>query len=200
MSSFVTGFAVCASLIIAIGAQNAFLLRQAVRGEHIHALVLLFAVCDAVLITAGVAGGAALLDATPWLLPAVRWVGAGFLVGYGLLAARRALHAGVLVAATGRQPSTRRAALLTGLAFTILNPHVYLDTVLLIGSIGAAQPAGGKLPFVLGATGASVAWFTLIGVTGRRLAPVLARRAVWRAIEAVTAAIMFAAAWSLITR
>ena len=199
MSSFVTGFAVCASLIAAIGAQNAFLLRQAVRGEHIRALVLLFAVCDAVLITAGVAGGAALLDATPWLLPAVRWLGAAFLVGYGLLAARRALRAGVLVAATGG-PSSRRAALLTGLAFTILNPHVYLDTVLLIGSIGAAQPAGGKLPFVLGATGASVTWFTLIGVTGRRLAPLLARRAVWRGIEAVTATIMFIAAWSLITR
>jgi L-lysine exporter family protein LysE/ArgO len=197
MSSFVTGFAVCASLIAAIGAQNAFLLRQAVRGEHVGPLVLLFAACDAVLITAGVAGGAALLDATPWLLPAVRWVGAAFLVGYGLLAARRALRAGALVAATGG-PSSRRAALLTGLAFTILNPHVYLDTVLLIGSIGAAQPAGGKLPFVLGATGASVAWFTLIGVTGRRLAPVLARRAVWRAIEAVTAAIMFAAAYALV--
>jgi L-lysine exporter family protein LysE/ArgO len=198
MSSLVTGFAVCASLIVAIGAQNAFLLRQAVRGEHIRALVVLFAVCDAMLITAGVAGGAALLDATPWLLPLVQWGGAGFLISYGLLAARRALRAGALVAATGTRPSSRRAALLTGLAFTILNPHVYLDTVLLIGSIGAAQPAGGKLPFVLGATGASVAWFTLIGVTGRRLAPILARPAVWRAIDAVTAAIMFAAAYALL--
>jgi L-lysine exporter family protein LysE/ArgO len=197
MSSLLTGFAVCASLIVAIGAQNAFLLRQAVRGEHLRALVILFAVCDALLITTGVAGGAALLGATPWLLPVVRITGAAFLIGYGLLAARRAFQAGALVAASGG-PSSRRAALLTGLAFTLLNPHVYLDTVLLIGSIGASQPAGGKLPFVLGATGASVAWFALIGTMGRRLAPLLARPAVWRGIEAATAAIMFMAAYALI--
>src|SRR5687767_4976655 len=95
--SFPTGFGVCASLIVAIGAQNAFLLRQAVRGEHVLPLVVLFAVCDALLITAGVAGGAAVLGATPWLLPVVRWAGAGFLVAYGILAVRRAVRPGALV-------------------------------------------------------------------------------------------------------
>jgi L-lysine exporter family protein LysE/ArgO len=196
--SFPTGFGVCASLIVAIGAQNAFLLRQAVRGEHVLPLVILFAACDALLITAGVAGGAAVLGATPWLLPVVRWAGAGFLVTYGILAVRRAVRPGALVAAAGRRPSSARAVILTGGAFTVLNPHVYLDTVLLVGSIGAAQPAGGKLPFVLGATCASISWFTLIGIAGRRLAPVMARPAVWRGLEAMTAAIMFGTAFALV--
>jgi L-lysine exporter family protein LysE/ArgO len=196
--SLPTGFGVCASLIVAIGAQNAFLLRQAIRDEHVLPLVVLFAACDALLITAGVSGGAALLGATPWLLPVARWAGAGFLAAYGILAVRRAIRPGALVAATDRRPSSVRAALLTGLAFTVLNPHVYLDTVLLIGSIGASQPEGGKLPFVLGAIGASVSWFALIGVAGRRLAPFMARPAVWRGLEATTAVIMFATALALI--
>lgn len=195
--SFSTGFGICASLIVAIGAQNAFLLRQAVRGEHVIPLVLLFGACDAILITAGVTGGAALLSATPWLLPVIRWAGAGFLAVYGLLAVRRAIRPGALVAATGRRSASARAVILTGLAFTLLNPHVYLDTVLLVGSIGAAQPDGGKLPFVLGATCASAAWFSLIGIAGSRLAPVMARPAVWRGLEAMTAAIMFVTAFAL---
>jgi L-lysine exporter family protein LysE/ArgO len=196
--SFSTGFGVCASLIIAIGAQNAFLLRQAVRGEHVTPLVLLFTACDAILIAAGVTGGAALLSATPWLLPIVRWSGAAFLVAYGLLALRRAAHPAALIPTHARRATSARAAILTGLAFTLLNPHVYLDTVLLVGSIGAAQPTGAKLPFVLGATSASATWFTLVGLAGRRLAPLLARPAIWRAIEATTAAIMFLAALTLI--
>jgi L-lysine exporter family protein LysE/ArgO len=195
--SFPTGFGVCASLIAAIGAQNAFLLRQAVRGEHVIPLVVMFAACDALLVTAGVTGGAALLGATPWLLPVVRWTGAGFLAAYGVLALRRAAHPGALVAATGRRPASRRAVMLTGLAFTLLNPHVYLDTVLLIGSIGAAQPDGGKIPFVLGASSASAAWFALIGIAGQRLAPLMARPAVWRGLELTTAGIMFVTACAL---
>jgi L-lysine exporter family protein LysE/ArgO len=198
--AFSTGFAVCASLIIAIGAQNAFLLRQAIRNQFVIPIVLLFVGSDALLLTSGVAGGSAALGAIPWLVPLAKWLGVGFLATYGASALRRAFSPDGLVAApTGEGASAGAGAVLgAALGFTYLNPHVYLDTVLLIGSIGATQPTAGKLPFVLGAACASATWFTLLGAGGRLLAPLFARPAAWRVIEATTAATMFVTARALL--
>src|SRR5690606_27408511 len=129
------------TLIIAIGAQNAFVLRQGLRREHVLAVVLICAGSDAVLIALGVAGGAPLFVAVPWLVDVIRWVGAAFLATYGVLAARRALRRATpqttgLTASTSARTGGLAVAVATSLALTWLNPHVYLDTVLLLGSVG----------------------------------------------------------------
>lgn len=190
------------SLIIAIGAQNAFVLRQGLRREHVLAVVAICALSDAVLIIVGVAGGGALFTALPWLVEVIRWVGAVFLVTYGVLAARRALRrakadaAGLRTdAATG--PTSLALAIGTCLALTWLNPHVYLDTVLLLGSVGSTH-GDERWWFAAGATVGSILWFTSLGFGARLLAPLFAKPFAWRILDGLIALVMIAIALSLL--
>jgi L-lysine exporter family protein LysE/ArgO len=182
------GFGVGASLIVAIGAQNAYVLRQGIRAEHVFPIVVICAASDAILILAGVTGIGAIVDRAPLTLVVLRWAVATFLVGYGLQAARRAFTTASLTAAGG---SSLRSAILTVLAMTWLNPHVYLDTVL-IGSIANTQDAGGRWYFGAGAVLASVAWFTALGYGARLLSRALARPLAWRILDGIIAATMLA--------
>ena len=193
-----TGLLTGAALIIAIGAQNAYVLRQGIRREHVLPIVAICALSDAVLIIAGVGGMGALVEAAPGLITAVKWLGAAFLIAYGLLAARRALHAEHLdAAASGGAPVPLRTAILTVLAFTWLNPHVYLDTLVFLGSV-ATSHAGQRWWFAAGAAGASLLWFTGLGYGARLLAPVFARPMAWRVLDAVIAVVMIALGISLL--
>jgi L-lysine exporter family protein LysE/ArgO len=197
LTSALAGFAASAVLIIAIGAQNAFVLRQGLRREHVLPVILTCAVSDLVLILAGIGGLGAVVTARPDAVTAIRWVGATFLIAYAALAARRALRPAALDPA-GRAPATLRATLLTCLALTYLNPHVYLDTVLLLGSVAQQHPH--RWLFGLGAAAASVVWFTALGAGAHRLAPLLARPAAWRLLDALIAVVMLAVATTLILR
>jgi L-lysine exporter family protein LysE/ArgO len=195
ISSVLAGFLAALALIAAIGAQNAFVLRQGLRREHVLLVVAVCAGSDALLIAAGIGGLGALIADRPTLLAVIKWGGAAFLFGYALLAARRAWRPGTLTPAD-RPPASLRATLLTCLAFTYLNPHVYLDTVLLLGAV--AQQHRYQWVFGAGAVLASVVWFTALGVGARRLAPVLAKPAAWRVLDALVAVLMAALALSLI--
>ena len=197
---FMQGLVLCLGLIVAIGAQNAFVLRQGLRREHVGSVVLFCALADAVLITAGVLGMAQALGERPGLARALALVGALFLVVYGGRALRRARHAGALQAAGGGVALGRGAALAQAVAFTLLNPHVYLDTVLLVGGIGAQQPLALRGWFVAGAACASVAWFSALGYGARWLAPLFARPQAWRVLDGLIGATMFVLAALLLQR
>jgi len=193
LSGFVTGL----SLIVVIGAQNAFVLRQGLRRRHVLLVVAVCAGSDLVLILAGVAGIGTIVERAPTVLVVLRWFGAAFLLGYGLLAARRAIRGGQLEAAGERQLNTP-AVLAAALAFTWLNPHVYLDTVLLVGSIASTHGARGRWWFAAGASLASIAWFTALGYGARFLTPVFRRRNAWRVLDGGIAVVMLALAASLL--
>lgn len=182
---FVQGLVLSLGLIVAIGAQNAFVLRQGLRREHVGSVVLLCALADAVLITAGVLGMAQALGSHPALAQAMALAGAAFLAWYGWRALQRARTASQLQAAEGGTGLSHGAALAQAAAFTLLNPHVYLDTVLLVGSIGAQQPAGLQGWFVAGASIASLAWFSALGFGARWLAPLFARPRAWQVLDAL---------------
>ena len=178
------------SLIIAIGAQNAFVLRQGLRREHVPAVVAVCALSDLVLITLGVAGLGALVRVRPGVLTAVAWAGAAFLVVYGLLAARRALRPGSLRAESeGEAGASARGSVLTCMGLTWLNPHVYLDTVLLLGSVAAGYGSHRWL-FGAGAGAASILWFCGLGFGARFARPVFARPSAWRVLDSVIAVTM----------
>jgi L-lysine exporter family protein LysE/ArgO len=195
LTSALAGFAASLVLIVAIGAQNAFVLRQGLRREHVVPVVLVCAVSDLALIVAGIAGLGAVIAAQPTAVTVVRWVGAVFLLGYAVLAARRALRPAGLAPAD-RGPATLRATLLTSLALTYLNPHVYLDTVLLLGSVAQQHPH--RWLFGIGAAAASAVWFTALGAGAHRLGPVLSRPAAWRVLDGLIAAVMTVIAVTLI--
>ena len=195
MASALSGFALGLSLILAIGAQNAFVLRQGLRGEHVVAVVLACAVSDAVLIAAGVAGFGALVEAAPWIVEAFRWGGAAFLLLYAARAARSAWRGGAALAPDGGAGGLG-AALATCLALTWLNPHVYLDTVILLGSV--STQAEDRAAFGAGAVAASFAWFAALGFGARLLRPLFARPGAWRALDAGIAVVMAALAVALI--
>jgi L-lysine exporter family protein LysE/ArgO len=180
---FVQGLALSFGLIVAIGAQNAFVLRQGLRREHVGSVVLFCAVADAVLIAAGVLGMAQALGQRPDLARALALAGAVFLAVYAWQALRRARQAHQLTAAEGGAALGRGAALAQAAAFTLLNPHVYLDTVLLVGSIGAQQPAALRGWFIAGAGSASLCWFALLGLGARWLAPWFARPRAWQVLD-----------------
>jgi L-lysine exporter family protein LysE/ArgO len=188
---FLQGLALSFGLIVAIGAQNAFVLRQGLRREHVGTVVLFCATADAVLIAAGVLGMAQALGERPGLARALALAGAAFLAVYGVQALRRARHAQGLDAAAGGAGLRRGAALAQAAAFTLLNPHVYLDTVLLVGSIGAQQPAAQRGWFIAGASGASLAWFTALGFGARWLAPWFARPRAWQVLDGLIGLTMF---------
>lgn len=195
----IRGFAVAAPLIMAIGAQNIFVLRQGVLKQHVAPIVLFCSAMDALLIAAGVLGLGAILGAAPNLRIAMALAGAGFLIWYGVGAARRAMSSGALDTRGARDVSGLGGALLrAAAAFTLLNPHVYLDTVLLIGSIGAGQTPVNQPWFILGAASASGLWFAGLGFGARLLAPVLSSPRAWRVIEAGVAVMMFVIAAQLL--
>jgi L-lysine exporter family protein LysE/ArgO len=189
--AFVQGLVLSFGLIVAIGAQNAFVLRQGLRREHVGSVVLLCAAADAVLIAAGVMGMAQALGQSPELARALALAGAAFLAVYGGQALRRARQRHRLDASVGGSSLSRAAALAQAAAFTLLNPHVYLDTVLLVGSIGAQQPAALQGWFIAGAAGASFAWFSLLGFGARWLAPWFARPRAWQVLDGLIGATMF---------
>lgn len=195
LTSALAGFAASAVLIIAIGAQNAFVLRQGLRREHVLAVVLVCALSDLFLILAGIGGLGAVVIARPDAVTVIKWAGAAFLITYAAMAARRALKPAALNPAD-RAPATLRATILTCLALTYLNPHVYLDTVLLLGSV--AQQHDHRWLFGAGAAAASLTWFTALGAGAHRLAPLLARPAAWRLLDGFIAAVMLAVAATLL--
>jgi L-lysine exporter family protein LysE/ArgO len=197
VSAFTTGFALSATLIVAIGAQNSFVLRQGLRREHVVAIVAFCAFADLALISAGVAGLAQVLGRAPSLTMALSIAGTLFLLWYGLRALRRAFQPQALRAADSARVSLR-GAVAQAAAFTFLNPHVYLDTVLLMGSIGGRQPAEARLWFVGGAALASGAWFTALGFGARLLAPLFSRPRAWQVLDILVGATMLALAAGLV--
>jgi L-lysine exporter family protein LysE/ArgO len=196
-SAFAGGFALSAALIVAIGAQNAFVLRQGLQREHVGPVVLFCAAADALLMTAGVVGVGAALGRLPGLVLALTAGGAAFLAWYGIGALRRAARPGALSAAGTSGATSLPGALARAAGFTFLNPHVYLDTVLLVGAVGAAQAPGAQASFLAGASLASFAWFAGLGFGARLLAPLFARPAAWRVLDGAVGATMLALAAGL---
>lgn len=192
------GLALGLGLIVAIGAQNAFVLRQGLRREQVGTVVLFCAAADALLIAAGVLGLGQALGRSPGLARALALGGAVFLAAYAWQALQRARRPQPLRAAGGEQRLSPSAAVAQAAAFTLLNPHVYLDTVLLVGSIGAQQPPALRGWFIAGASSASVLWFTALGYGARWLAPWFARPAAWRVLDALIGLTMAALAIGLV--
>ncbi|WP_394769174.1 LysE/ArgO family amino acid transporter [Lacisediminihabitans sp.] len=191
------GFAAGGSLIVVIGAQNAFVLRVGLLRQHVLPVVAICALSDAVLIFAGVAGVGALVRAAPVALEIARWAGAAFLIGYAVIAARRAFRPGALEASAAPRMSLAAAAL-GCLALTWLNPHVYLDTVVLLGSLAATHGDGGRWLFGIGAAAASAVWFSALGFGARFLAPLFARPVAWRVLDGAIAVLMLTLGVSLL--
>jgi L-lysine exporter family protein LysE/ArgO len=197
LSAFAKGFVLSAGLIIAIGAQNMFVLRQGLKREHVWPVVLLCAAADASLIVAGVSGLGGVLSAAPGLSLTLGLAGAAFLSWYGAVALRRALNPSALV--VDQQASMTLGAALAGTAaFTFLNPHVYIDTVLLMGAVGASLPAVERPLFMVGAASASFAWFASLGFGARLLAPLFARPLAWRVLDVIIGFMMLGLAASLL--
>lgn len=194
-----SGLALGLGLIVAIGAQNAFVLRQGLRLEHVAAVVAVCALSDVVLILAGVLGAGAAVSRVPWLLTVVYFGGAAFLLGYGVLAARRALRPGTLLPDAAGARAGLAVTVATCLAMTWLNPHVYLDTVVLLGST-ASTYGEHRWQFAAGAGLGSIVWFSGLGFGARLLRPVFARAAAWRVLDGGIAVVMTALAVSLAVR
>jgi L-lysine exporter family protein LysE/ArgO len=198
-SAAISGFLLGASLIIAIGAQNAFILRQGLLRKHVFVLCLICAASDALLIAAGVAGLGTLIARSPGLITAVTAGGAVFLFAYALLAFRRSMHPEPLHAAKMGEGSLK-TAIAACLAFTFLNPHVYLDTVVLLGSVSAGFGGAARTAFGAGAATASFVWFFGLGYGARLLQPVFARPAAWRLLDILIGVVMAAIGLGLVAR
>lgn len=196
-TDFWAGMATGLALIVAIGSQNAFVLRCGIRREHVLPVVLFCAASDALLIAAGVGGAGALLRGNALLLDLTRYGGALFLGSYGLLAARRA-WAGEHLQVQTDGPTRLGAALAACFAFTFLNPHVYLDTVVLLGSVANQRGDTGRWVFAAGAMGGSVLWFAALGFGARLLAPWFEKALAWRILDSLIAIVMLALAASLL--
>lgn len=189
-SPLVVGFLASFALIAAIGAQNAFVLRQGIRREHVLPVVAMCTVSDIVLIAAGIAGVGALITAHPNAVNVAKFGGAAFLIGYGLLAAKRAWRPSALTPSDAA-PARLGAVLITCAALTFLNPHVYLDTVVLLGTL-ANESGDGRWLFGVGAVTASAVWFTSLGLGARRLAGLFATPSTWRILDGIIAVMMLA--------
>lgn len=184
-----TGLLFGLSLIAAIGAQNAFLLKQGIARQHVGVVVAICTISDVILITAGIAGIGYVVQAAPMIIEVVKWFGVAFLAWYGISALRRALGRTAPTVDSG-VATTQKSAVLTCLAMTWLNPHVYLDSVLLLGSIAATHGQDGKWMFGIGAIAASVIWFAAVGWGARFLAPLFARPRATRFLEGTIGAVM----------
>lgn len=199
-SVFITGFTLSLSLIVAIGAQNTHVLRQGLRREHVAAVVAVCALLDIALMTVGVSGLAASLGQYPRVLDALGLLGAAVLAVYGALALRRAVHPGSLQATgSGVAVPVGRMVAQT-LSISLLNPHVYLDTVVLVGAVGAQQPLGTQGAFLLGAGVGSTLWFVGLGFGARVLTPLFAKPLAWRLLDLLVAGMMWSIATGLLLR
>ena len=189
-SAFITGLATSAGLIMAIGAQNAFVLSQGLRREYHWTIAGVCSLLDALLISLGVAGMGVLINNSPLILNIATYGGALFLFAYGALALRSALNPDTLRAEKGALGSLR-AAIVTTLALSLLNPHVYLDTVVLLGSIGGRYPAEEQLWFASGAAGFSLIWFFSLATAARWLAPLFTKPSAWRVLDGIVCITMW---------
>ena len=192
MSAIWPGLLTGLSLIMAIGAQNAFVIRQGLTRQHVFLVVAICALSDALLIFMGVAGLGALISGLPWLLEIVRWFGVGYLTWFGVKSLRSAFKAQSLDA-SGVQSGNVKTVILSVLGFTFLNPHVYLDTVILLGSIGN-QFGQEKWWFALGGAVASVVWFSSIGFGAKAASRFMAKPIFWKVLDLVIAVVMFSIA------
>jgi L-lysine exporter family protein LysE/ArgO len=197
MTALLPGLLTMLSLIVAIGAQNAYVLRQGLGREHVGLVVAVCAISDAVLVVAGVSGVGAVVAGRPVLLAWVRWLGAAYLVAFGLRSLWQAFRPADTALRPG--PASRGGVLATVLALTWLNPHVYLDTVLLVGSIANQHADPERWWFAGGAVLASILWFTGLGFGARLALPLFTRPATWRVLDALIALVMFAVAVALVT-
>lgn len=199
-SVFVTGLTLSLSLIVAIGAQNTHVLRQGLRREHVAAVVAVCALLDIALMAVGVSGLAASLGQYPRVLDALGLLGAAVLAVYGALALRRAVRPGILQATgAGAAVPVGRMVVQT-LSISLLNPHVYLDTVVLVGAVGAQQPLGTQGAFLLGAGLGSTLWFVGLGFGARVLTPLFAKPLAWRLLDMLVAGMMWSIATGLLLR
>ena len=183
LDAFIHGFLICAGLIMAIGAQNAHVLRMGLTRQHVGILVPICVITDALLIGLGVLGASALVTRWPVALEIATWAGAAFLLGYGFVSLRSALRNRSLSVDDAPAPISQRKAVLLLLGFTFLNPHVYVDTIVLIGSLAAQQAAEARLSFWLGCVLASASWFLLLGYGARWLAPLFSKPLSWRLLD-----------------
>ncbi|MEH7828348.1 LysE/ArgO family amino acid transporter [Gemmobacter denitrificans] len=196
LEAAIAGYLVSLSLIVAIGAQNAFVLRQGLRREHVLPVVAICAGSDAVLMMAGVMGFGRIAEAAPWFGQAMRWLGVAFLLAYGALRFRAAAKGGEALVPAASDPVPLRRVVAMCLLFTWANPHVYLDTLVLVGSI-SAQYAPHGLIFGVAAAAASLSFFTALGFGARLLAPVFARPRAWVVLEIAIGSLMWAIAAGL---
>jgi L-lysine exporter family protein LysE/ArgO len=200
---FLQGLGLGASLIMPIGAQNAHVIRTAVRGRHVGLTVAVCVLVDALLIALGASGVGVLVESSPRLLLAARYGGAAFLLWYGLRCLVGAWRGGQGTphedAPSGAPTGSRRHALVSVLALSLLNPHVYLDTVVLLGAVGRSLADAHQASFAAGAMAASLLWFTTLGLVAGHCAPVLNKPAVWRTIEAATGGLMLVLAAMLLS-
>ncbi|MDK1328700.1 LysE/ArgO family amino acid transporter [Arthrobacter sp. zg-Y1143] len=192
-----TGMVTGLGLIVAIGAQNAFVLRQGIRREHIGTVVLLCALSDAILILGGTAGIGALVSRFPQALDLLRWAGAAYLAWFGIRSIRSALKPSSLGA---QEPRSRGSVVSTALALTYLNPHVYLDTVVFLGSLGNQYGTSGRWIFAAGAVAGSVLWFSALGYGARSLAKFLKSPRTWQILDVLIGIVMLALAVLLLLR
>ncbi|MFZ6691798.1 LysE/ArgO family amino acid transporter [Undibacterium sp. SXout20W] len=198
LPAYTQGLVLSLGLIVAIGAQNAFVLRQGLRREYVASIVLFCALADAILIAAGVFGMAKALGERPIITKALSLAGAVFLATYGWQALRRAQQSNQLRPAESGVQGKLAAVILQAAGFTLLNPHVYLDTVLLLGSIGAQQAPALRPWFVIGASCASVLWFSMLGFGARWLAPWFARPKAWQILDGLIGVTMWLLAFLLL--
>lgn len=194
--AFISGLLLGLSLIIAIGAQNAFVLRQGLTGRFVLPVALVSALLDATLIVLGVAGLGALLESVPFLLGLVRWLGAGYLVWFGIASLRRA-RSDQSMSVSGTGPATLASVLLSTATFSLLNPHVYLDTVVFLGAF-AAQFGDSRWWFALGACLASIVWFFSLAYGAKALSRYVKNPRFWKILDSTIAVFMFALAIALI--
>ena len=191
MIAFLPGFFAGLSLIVAIGAQNAFVIRQGLTRQHVFVVVAICAICDAALIALGIAGLGAIIQGLPWLLEIVRWFGVVYLAWFGIKSIRSAFKNEVMDA-SGEQTTSLAKVVTAVLGFTLLNPHVYLDTVILLGSI--SNQFADKWAFGFGAMAASAVWFSAIGFGAKAASRFMSKPIFWRVLDSIIAVIMFSIA------
>ena len=191
MIAFLPGFLAGLSMIVAIGAQNAFVIRQGLTRQHVFIVVAICALCDALLIALGIAGLGAIIQGLPWLLEIVRWFGVLYLSWFGIKSVRSAFKNEVMDA-SGAQTTSLAKVVGAVLGFTLLNPHVYLDTVILLGSI--SNQFADKWAFGFGAMTASAVWFSSIGFGAKAASRFMSKPIFWRVLDSLIAVIMFSIA------
>jgi L-lysine exporter family protein LysE/ArgO len=195
MFAFLPGFFAGLSLIVAIGAQNAFVIRQGLSRQHVLVVVAICAIADAALIALGIAGLGAIIQGLPWLLEGVRWFGVAYLTWFGIKSVRSALK-NDFMDVSGEQTTSLKKVVAAVLGFTLLNPHVYLDTVILLGSI-SNQFAEDRWVFGFGAMTASIVWFSAIGFGARAASRFMSKPIFWRVLDSLIAVVMFTIAFYL---